>query len=628
MRPLSLLVFLTFFLYSCSEKESTPLPPPNILWISAEDISPAWGCYGDKQATTPNIDALAKRGYVFTNAFSNAPICAPARATLITGIYATSTGTQNLRSDIPIPRNLKILPEILSAQGYFTSNNAKTDYNFSPQGRWDDLGREAHWQNRKQGQPFFSIFNYTITHEGHANRFDTQDTESLKTTHDPKDMVVPPYFPDTGEIRKILAHQYDLITVFDQKLGALLAQLKEEGLYDNTIIFIFSDHGFGLPRYKRWLYHTGLQVPFVLHVPEKYRYLTTPLKSGKVKNKVGFVDFAPTVLHLAGAQIPEIMEGHVFLGPHAQEKDYIFGYRDRADDVFDVSRSVFNGRYLYIRNYLPHRPYIQNALIFNKDKTSYNELFRLKALGQLPKESLKMFRPKMPEELYDVQKDPDQLENLAQNEAHDTLKRHLSQVLRSHLLRTRDTGFMAEGQMMLWGKNSSVYEIAKDTANYDMIQVLNAAEMVGAINNLEGLEGSLSHEDPSIRFWALNAIDAFEGDIGSRRNYLIAALNDPSLPNRGLAAEILIKRLDAPKVAYNALEHILQTDQDETVLLHIAVNVRNLGPKAAPLVPTIKAEVYPKIEGEVWGRYKNWSYPMFIGMALDQTLVNCGEIIE
>lgn len=628
MRILLFGFILIAFFTSCEKDKKEPINPPNVLWISAEDISPAWGCYGGSMATTPNIDALASQGYVFTQAFSNAPICAPARATLITGMYATSTGTQNLRSNIPIPENLKILPQLMSEKGYFTSNNSKTDYNFSPDGRWDDLGNQAHWRNRKDKRPFFSVFNFGITHEGHANTSVPEDTKTLSEKHNPKDMVVPPYFPDTPEFRNIMAHQYDLITVFDQEVGKLITQLKEDDLYENTIVFVFSDHGFGLPRYKRWLYDTGLRVPFVLHAPERYRHLVSNLNAGNVDTMVGFVDFAPTVLGLAGVDTPEIMEGKNFLGANSQNKKYIYGYRDRADDVFDVSRSVFDGRYLYIRNYLPHRPYIQNAQIFNKGKRSYDELFRVKDLGKLSEESLKMFKPKAVEELYDLQKDPNELHNLVEDPQYKEVKNKLHKKVKDHIVETRDTGFMAEGQMMASGENSSVYEAARDTSQYRPEHVLEIAELVGQIQDLNQLEKYIQSQDPSVRFWALNAIDAFEGNISSQKENVLAALEDSSSPNRGLAAEILMNKLNRPKEALKAFEDLLQHPENEIALLHTAVNVRNLGEKAAPLIPTIEEKVFPKIAGDVWGRYKNWSYPMFIGMALDQTLINCGETIE
>lgn len=626
MNNLWVLLLSISSIVSCAQAEQAE--PPNILWISAEDISPAWGCYGDQQATTPNIDALALDGYVFKKAFSNAPICAPARATLITGMYATSTGTQNLRSDIPMPSDLKILPELLSARGYYTSNNSKTDYNFSPEGKWNDLGNKAHWRNNKNNLPFFSVFNFGITHEGHANRFDPEDTETLSTKHDPDKMVVPPYFPNNDAFRKIMAHQYDLISVFDQEVGKLIDQLKEDGLFDNTIIFIFSDHGYGLPRYKRWLNDTGLRVPFVLHIPEKYRYTAENLSKGAVEQMVAFVDFAPTVLNLSSIDIPDIMHGKPFLGPNAKSKEYIFGYRDRADDVFDVSRSVFDERYLYIRNYLPHRPYIQNALIFNKGKSSYDELFKLKNAGQLPEESLKMFSPKPVEELYDLEKDPAELTNLIHEPEHRKIAASLRNKLREHIIGTRDTGFMAEGEMMIMAKNRSVYELAQDVGHYDIESVLEAAEVVGNVTDLSHINVYLKSSDPTVRFWAINAIDGFNGDISEQKDNLLNALKDPSIPNRGLAAEILINKLGAYEKATKTLETLLLTTENEVALLHIAVNTRNIGKKAKPLVPAIQAQLFPKIAGDVWGRYKNWSYPMFIGMALDQTLTNCGIPFE
>ncbi|MCK5704325.1 MAG: sulfatase [Cyclobacteriaceae bacterium] len=622
MRIFIFSVFIIIFYSGCTQQQPQP---PNILWISAEDISPAWGCYGDEQATTPYIDQLASQGYMFTQAFSNAPICSPARSTLITGMYATSLGTQNLRSEIPVPKELKILPELLSAQEYYTSNNSKTDYNFSPEGRWDDSGNEAHWRNKPDGKPFFSVFNFGITHEGHANRDDPDDTKSLDQKHNAENMILPPYFPDTEEFRSILAHQYDLITVFDQEVGKLISQLKEDNLYDNTIIFVFSDHGYGLPRYKRWLYNTGLQVPLVLHVPDKYRDKVSNLVTGTIDQMVGFVDFAPTVLNLAGVEIPEMMEGKNFLGPKATSKDYIFGYRDRADDVYDMSRSVYDGRYLYIRNFMPHKPYIQNAIIFNKGKRSFDELFRVRAMGELPDESMKMFDPKASEELYDLHNDSQELNNLINDPKHWEIASNLHENLKDHLIKTHDTGLMNEGDMMVRSGDRSVYEMTHDPALFSAEKALEAAELVGKVNDLNELNACLHNEDPAVRFWALNALNAYDGDISSQKLNLLKLLDDPSVPNKTLAAEILINTFD-DQDALNVLENAL-SEENEAVLLQVAINVRNIGDKAMPLIPTIKNEIYPKISGNVWGRYKNWLYPMFIGMAFDQTLINCGEEI-
>ncbi|MBD3274370.1 MAG: sulfatase-like hydrolase/transferase, partial [Candidatus Marinimicrobia bacterium] len=333
---------------------------PNVLWITAEDISPALGCYGDEYANTPTLDALAEDGILYENAFATAPICAPARSSLITGIYATSLGTQHLRSDIPVPEDLKILPEYLREQGYFTTNNSKTDYNFDPSGRWDENGSDAHWRNRPGNEPFFSVFNYGITHEGHANRDDPQDVETLDSLHDPAEAPVPPYHPDTPEMRDIWAHQYDLISVLDQRVKALLNQLKEDGLAEDTIVFFFADHGFGQPRYKRWMYNTGIQVPFIVHVPQKFRRFLDTSSGEQRKELVSFIDFAPTVLNLCQTEIPGEMVGQTFLGLERDKpRKFVYGARSRADDIYDVSRAIRDERYIYIRNYMPHRSYIR-----------------------------------------------------------------------------------------------------------------------------------------------------------------------------------------------------------------------------------------------------------------------------
>jgi N-sulfoglucosamine sulfohydrolase len=621
MRNLIILFFVVIS-FSCKQQKH---PEPNILWISCEDISPAWGCYGDEQATTPNIDKLSTDGYIFTQAFSNAPICAPARSTLISGMYATSLGTQNLRSEIPVSANLKILPELLREQGYFTTNNAKTDYNFSAEGRWDENGNEAHWRNRPVGKPFFSVFNFGITHEGHTNTDNPDDTKSLTSKHSADVMKVPPYLPDTEEFRSIMAHQYDLITVFDQEVGKLLNELKEDGLYENTIVFVFSDHGYGLPRYKRWLYNTGLQVPFVLHVPEKYKALAPIGQNGKVDQMVGFVDFAPSVLELTGNQMPKMMEGQSFLGNSSINKELIFGYRDRADDVNDMSRSAYDGRYLYIRNYMPQRPYIQNAIIFNKGKRSYEELFRVRELGELSDEQMKLFQPKNPEELYDLVNDPNELNNLIDDKNHMQIVTRLHEALKKHVLDTHDTGLLNEGDMMSRADGGSVYEMMHNS-DLNLAKILNAAELVGKIESLNELDHFINDEDAAVRFWALQAIDAFDGDISTMEEALKMMVKDPSIPNRAIAAEILINKLNYDD-ALLVLREALKTE-DLPLQLQVAISIRNIGEKAEPLIPLIQDEIYPKISGEVWGRYKNWFYPMFIGMALDQTLINCGVDLE
>jgi N-sulfoglucosamine sulfohydrolase len=607
----------------------TGVPPPNILWITHEDLSPIYGCYGDDYARTPNIDLLAESGYRFTNAFSNAPICAPARSTLITGMYATSLGTQHLRSEIPVPPDMKTLSEVLREAGYYTSNNVKTDYNFDHTGRWDESSNQAHWRNRPEGKPFFSVFNFMITHEGPINALRSTDTESLQEFSDPEKAVLPPYLPDSPRMREIWAHMYDLLAVFDQGVADLMAQLKEDGLYENTIIFVFSDHGHGLPGHKRWLNNAGLQVPFILHVPDKYKHLVTNLEGPVTDRMVGFVDFAPTVISLAGAEVPEMMEGRNFLGAGTEPKEFIYGYRDRADDCYEVSRSVYDGRYLYVRHFMPQLPYFQQAVIFGPQKEgSYEEIHRLRNLGMLPEGTRKMFERKPVEQLFELGNDRWEENNLIDNPELTGLVEDLRERVSLWILDHHDTGMFSEGEMMMRARQNdqSVYEMARGYAREDFRKIISAAQMVGRINDPAELIPFFEAEDSAVRFWALIALDAFEGEITSVKSYLKDLLDDTSLSNAVKAAEIMIKRYD-DREAFMVLENVLGHDY-EPLVLQAAISVRQLEDKAEPLLPAIENKIMPKYSGNVWGRYRTWSYPMFIGMALDQAMINCGIDVE
>lgn len=601
---------------------------PNILWITHEDLSPIYGCYGDEYARTPNIDKLAETGIRFSHAYSNAPICAPARSTLITGMYATSLGTQHLRSDIPLPENLKILPEVLREAGYYTTNNVKTDYNFSHEGRWDESSNKAHWRNRGEGQPFFSVFNFMITHEGPINEVDQDDTKMLASHHDPDQAKLPPFLPDSPRMREIWAHSYDLLSVFDMEVGKLINQLKEDGLYDNTIIFVFSDHGTGLPGYKRWLNNAGLRVPFILHVPDKYKDWVENHSASVTDRMVGFVDFAPTVITLAGARVPEMMEGESFLGKESEPQKYIFGYRDRADDCYEMSRAVTDGRYMYVRHFMPQLPYFQEAIIFSEQKGgSYEEIHRLKKLGQLPDATLALFEPKPMEELFDLESDPFEQNNLAQNAEFDGIKNELSEQLNKHLLKSFDTGLLNEGEYMQRSKKLgvSVYEAVRSYNAPEFSEILQAAQMSGKTGNCEELVPVLQSGDNAVRYWGLVAADGFDGSLDPIKPLLENMLKDDSESVAIMAAEILVKRYEDPD-ALQALAEFLKLT-DEPLALQAAISLRRTVKKASPLVPVIENEIMPIYSGKVWGRYKNYSYPMFIGMALDQTLINCGREI-
>ncbi len=398
---------------------------PNILWISLEDTSPRFGCTGDALARTPHLDALAAQGCRYPNAFSTAGVCAPSRAAIITGIYATSMGAHQMRTqhapvpqrivpyEVVIPHYAKLLPEYLRHAGYFCTNNEKTDYQFkAPFTAWDECDNSAHWRNRPdQSQPFFAVFNPTMTHESKMWESD----EPLIT--DPDAVTLPPYLPDTPKARRALARHYDNIERDDKRVGELLAQLDEDGLAANTIVVIWSDHGEGLPRAKRWPYDAGIRIPLIVRWPDK-------VEAGSVNEKlVSLIDLAPTMLAVAGVAAPRHLQGADFLG-EAPHREYVFAHRDRHDESYDMVRAARDERFKYIRHFCPETPH----LIYNPYRNHHpimQELWRLKAAGKLSaNQQLLMADSRPPEELYDTREDPFEMNNLADKPEHrETLER-------------------------------------------------------------------------------------------------------------------------------------------------------------------------------------------------------------
>ncbi len=332
---------------------------PNILWLTSEDNGPHLNCYGDDYATTPNLDALAKKGMIYTRAISNAPVCAPARTTIISGMYPPSTGSEHMRSMTSLPAQFKMYPAYLRKMGYYCTNNSKEDYNLKKEGEvWDESGRKGHWKNRPKGKPFFAIFNSTVSHESQIRK------RPHKQVHDPAKVRIPAYHPDHPEVRKDWAQYYDKLTDMDSQVGAKLKELKDAGLEDDTIVFYFGDHGSGMPRSKRWPFFSGLQVPLIIHIPEKWKHLASSNYQANTKSdrQVGFVDLAPTLLSIAGMKPPSHMQGHAFMGKHeAPIQMYGYGFRGRMDERYDMVRSVVGKRYIYIRNYMPHKLYGQHV---------------------------------------------------------------------------------------------------------------------------------------------------------------------------------------------------------------------------------------------------------------------------
>jgi arylsulfatase A-like enzyme len=574
---------------------------PNILWITAEDLSPALGCYGDAYARTPNLDALAAEGVRYTNAFASAPVCSPARSCLITGVFASTLGTMHLRSAYPIPAYIRAWPGALREAGYYTTNNVKTDYNTSDEPRliqeaWDDCSAKAHWRGRKEGRPFFAVFNHMVSHQSRSmvwprEKFldEVQSHLAEDEIHDPAEAPVPPYYPDTPLVRRVLARFYDCVTVLDHQVGRLLDQLEADGLADDTIVFFYGDHGNGMPRHKRAVLDTGMKVPLLVRFPKKYAYLAPPDAGGTCDRLVSFVDFPPTMLQLLDLPVPEYMQGVPFLGTGPSEhRRYVHGHRDRVDEAYDLCRSVRDGRWLYIRNYMPHLSYHQPSAWPGQGEIR-DEISRVAAEGDLTPPQRHYAGPTKPtEELYDCEADPLNLHNLADDPGRAGTLARLRGEHRRWVLASRDVGFLPECEIWRRAEGTTPYAMARHPHVYPLETILAAADLVGrGPAHRDALLANLEHDDPAVRFWAViglrNLGEAAEPAIAVLRE----ALADPSPPVRIEAAGVLAELGQADE-AVAALEKELKGDSQSAVL-RACRTLELMGETARPAADAVRA---------------------------------------
>lgn len=566
---------------------------PNILWLTSEDHGPEMGCYGDDFATTPHIDALAKRGMLFKLAWSCAPVCAPARTTIITGMYPPSIGAQHMRSMVDLPDYVRFYPTFLREQGYYCTNNSKQDYNARTHDKgWDESSKKAHYRKRKPGQPFFAIFNTTVSHESKIRaKFDTP-------IHDPAQVRVPAYHPDNAESRRDWARYYDMVTAADESAGQHLAALDRAGLTDETIVFYYGDHGSGMSRSKRWTYNSGLSVPMVVYFPPQWRHLAPKEYSagGQSDRLVNFVDLAPTLLSLAGAKPPTWMQGHAFAGKFQQAKPkYMFGFRGRMDERYDFIRTVTDGRYQYMRNYNPHFIYGQHVA-YNFATPSTAAWKRDYDAGQLNEAQSHFWRMKPAEELYDLQADPDEVNNLAQSQDHQAKLKELRQALRYWCHQIRDLGFLPEGEIHSRSRNSTPGDMARDPGKYPFERIFAAAEIATKrdLKHLPAIKQNLKDSDSAVRYWAvIGILNRGPRTVLASRDELITALADDAPYVRIAAALALGKHGDSADQG-RAVDCLLElapwTPAGDVFVSVAALNALDkLDDKAAYALDTIQA---------------------------------------
>ena len=556
---------------------------PNILWLVSEDNTILLGCCGDPLARTPTLDKLARDGVYYERCFAQ-PVCAPSRFALITGTYAVSSGpAHHMRAQGHIPSWLKGFPLMLKDAGYYTSNNAKTDYNapIQPNSTWDECGKKAHYRKRPDPrQPFFSVFNHEVTPE--SCLFPVKELPLDFPPTDPAKVRIPPYQPDTPEIRADWARYYNHLTLLDEQIAAKLMDLQQAGLADDTIVFYYADNGGVLPRSKRFLEESGTHVPLIVYFPPKWRHLAPAAPGSRIKTPVCFVDFAPTVLSLAGVKIPDTMQGRAFAGPQARPNEFVFCTRDRMDERYDMMRSVMDSRWLYIRNYRPDLPYVQ-PLDYQFKARGYQSWARVAREGKLTPATTMFWGEKPSEELYDMAADPDSVNNLAADPARrDTLDR-MRAALHHHTLEIVDNGFVPEGSPL------EGYENSRKPGAWPIERVVELANLASdrKPENLSTLQDALADPSEPVRWWAAQGCTMLGTKAAPAAEALKKCLGDPSGAVQVAAAEALARQ-GLADVALPVLEKWLGGTANPWFALQAANVLDRLGETARPALPAMR----------------------------------------
>ena len=489
---------------------------PNIVWIVTEDN--AWHyskLYNEAGASMPTIERLAKSGIVFNHAFSNAPVCSVARSTIISGCYAPRVGAQYHRrmQFAPMPEGLEMFPYYLRKAGYYTTNNSKEDYNFiKGEEVWDESSNKATFKNRKEGQPFFHVQNFGITHEGQLH-FSKAQMEKEATAHKQSEVNIFDYHPQTSLFKYTHAKYLDLHQKADKAIGDFLDELEAQGLMENTIIFYYGDHGGVLPRSKGYIYESGLHVPMVVYVPEKWKHLAAYKQGSRSDAFIQFIDLAPTVLNLAGAKIPEQMDGSPFLGKdiskaELENRQTAFSYADRFDEKYDLVRGFRKGKYKYLRSY---QPFNRDALynFYRYKMLAYQEWKALFEEGKLNGVQKQFFMPRASEALYDLEEDPHETNNLASNQAYQPILKELRAELRKQVKSMPDLSFYPEPYFLENGlENPVAYGQANKKQIGKLIRIADLS-LLSFKKAEKKIAKALASQNPWERYWALIVCSTF-----------------------------------------------------------------------------------------------------------------------
>ena len=517
------------------------LTPPNILWIVSEDNSARWiGCYGNPQANTPRIDQLAAEGFRYTITFANAPVCAPQRSTWVTGIYSLSMGTHHMRSRYEIPHDqIRYYYDYINDAGYFTGKRRKSDYNIG--GRDDGQGwdtRKLNWDDLVNNQPFFQIANLHDSHEKHGRG------PIEGTLHDPGNTKPWAYHPDLPDVRKNYAKYHDGIKRIDDEVGEILDGLEASGLAGTTIVIYNSDHGGVLPMSKRYLIDSGIHCPLIVRIPGTYKHLwPAEVPGSKVDRLVSFIDMPKTWLSLTGSEIPEVMQGHIFLGPGQEpEQEYSFSFRGRTDERYDNARAIRTKQYVLIRNYMPYAPWMQHlGTMWRIPLASLWEGEHL--AGRTTAITGAAFEPKAPEEFYDRLADPDNVHNLIDSPEHQEIIQQMREELDAWQLRIHDAGMLPETELVRRAEanDTTIYEMVRNPELYNL-KAYQATARLGLEQDpkhLSALMTALKDPDLGVRYWAMAGLLPLQDKVDLDLDVIQAHLEDESHEVQALAAWIL-----------------------------------------------------------------------------------------
>lgn len=588
---------------ACKYKEqSITKIKPNILWITIEDTSPQFiGCYGNNHASTPTIDKLASEGVRFTNAFSTGTVCSPSRSCIITGVKTYKTGTGNHRSNYPIPDFIKGFPYYLQQQGYYTTNNSKTDYNVAnvkefTNEAWNESSNKADWENRKPGQPFFAVYNFMDSHQSRTmtmsyNWYEKKVLEELSESDKIADTAfdMPPFYNDSPKMRKQFARVYNSIKLTDNKIGKLLARLEKDHLKDSTIVFFYADHGEGEPRGKTNGINFGYRVPFVIWFPEMYKDLSPWGTSGMVTDElIDFEDLAPTMISLAGGNVPDYLKGRVLIRENrSKPANYLVLSSDRSDNGIDLVRSVTNGTYVYSRNFMPFMPqlrYIRYMEIGEIKQQMRNDL----ADNILNPLQQSLFEERPGEYLYNIEKDIWETKNLATDPAYQSVLEKMRNQLKTEILQSRDVLLLPEYEIGLISKTTTPYEFRLDNEKYPILKIYKAASFSGkrGIDIAKQQVKLLDSKNRIVRYWAMLGLRAQHTDVLKLfKSEIVKGMKDSYDPV-SITASAIAYELFQNKQAENELKSFCANDNMDLALM--AINYLLYVENKKPFVEKIK----------------------------------------